>query len=482
MENKKPKVLIAYIEAGMGHIVSTKAIAEQLKNKYGDKLEIVEKNICKGNPILEKFEQYLINDVKKANKNSTHSDIQFMAMQIFGPQNTLKLVHNTFFAKAKKEMCKIIEQENPDLFFSTHFAPLHFACELRNTKLNDMLVATYDPDPNVHGWWDIRGDLFLVNNRFARQEAIEKNKFNPNTVKQVNFTTREMIVNCNETREQLREKLEIPKDNFTVCLADGAYATAKLKDFTNELIKSKKTITLLVIAGKNEEVYKYFRLKRIQGKIPSNITLKIYKFVNNAHELYGASNLFITKAGPNAIQDSLFMGTPVLVNFFASQVEKATMNLFCNYFKCGVKILDKIKARKQVENWIDNPEELLKMQENTKKLDKTKNGSEKSAEDIFRLLTYHKPQFFEENYKYLDELKNNARFSLKSFYKSNNQQTKITNKTVKKDKAPKEKPTKKEKVAKTEKIKKEKPLKKEKSTKAKPKKEKVIKTKQKKAL
>lgn len=393
-QKRKPKVLVTYIEAGMGHIVSAQAISEALQKKYGNEIEVIEKSICKDNKILEKFEQYLVNDVKKSNKIPGYSNMQHMAMHLLGQQNTLKLVHSTAFNNAKKEMSKLIEEIKPDLFFGTHFAPLHIACELRNTKMNDMIVATYDPDPNVHGWWDIRGDLFLVNNNFAHKEAIEKNKFNPSTVKQVNFTTRERIVNCNLSREQLREKLNIPKDNFTICLADGAYATAKLKEYTNELLKSKKKLTLLVIAGKNDEVYKYFKVKVLSHKVPENITMKVFRFVDNAHELYGASDIFITKAGPNAIQDSLFMGTPVLVNYYASPIEKATNKIFTTHYNCGVKILDKVKARKRIEKWIDDPTELNALKENCKQFDKYKNGSSESADYIYRLLKYHKPELF----------------------------------------------------------------------------------------
>lgn len=135
----------------------------------------------------------------------------------------------------------------------------------------------------------------------------------------------------------------------------------------------------------------------MQKKIPSNITLKVYRFVNNAHELYGAADIFVTKAGPNAIQDSLFMGTPVLVNYYASQVEKATCKIFTTHYKCGVKILDKIKARKRIEKWIDHPAELDQLKQNCKQLDKYQNGSDMAAEYIYRILQYHKPELFSQS-------------------------------------------------------------------------------------
>ena len=77
----------------------------------------------------------MVKEVKKANKMPGYSNMQFMAMQLFGPQNTLKFVHSTVFKNAKKEMSQIIEDIHPDVFFGTHYAPLHIAVELRNNKL-----------------------------------------------------------------------------------------------------------------------------------------------------------------------------------------------------------------------------------------------------------------------------------------------------------------------------------------------------------
>lgn len=390
---KKPKVLVTYIEAGYGHIVSAKAISESLKNKYGNELDVVDVYVSDNDAIVKKFENYLVAEVKRTNKIKGYGTLQFSAMHIIGSQNTLKLMHSTAFNKAKKSITALYDLHKPDMVVSTHFSPQHFAIEYRNNTLNNLLVANYNPDPNVHGWWDNRGDLFLVNNHYAYLEAV-KNKFNPNTIKRVGFTIRQSIVNCNLTREQLREKHNLPQDTFTICIADGAYATARVKSYTNELLKSKLNMTLLVIAGKNKKVYDYFAEKQALGKIPSNINLKLYEFVDYAHELYGASDVFITKAGPNAIQDSLFMGTPVLVSYYATIIENITQKLFTNIYKCGTTILDKTKMRKTIEKWIKNPSELNKYKQNCKRFDKTKNGADDVADHIYNLLKYQKPHMF----------------------------------------------------------------------------------------
>ena len=394
--NRKPRVLVTYIEAGMGHIVSAKAISEALHRKYGDELEIIDEYICKGDKALEKFETYLIKEVKKYSKFPGYANIQAASMHIIGSKNTLKFVHTAIFSKIKKKIQEKIKEIQPDLILNTHYAPLHFAVELRNKEMSDLLVTTYDPDPNVHGWWDNRGDLFMVNNHFAYLQAI-KNKFDKSTIKRVNFTCREGIVNCDLTREELRVKLDIDKDAFVITIADGAYATAKLKTYTNALLKSKKKMTLLVLVGKNDKMYDYFNEKIIEGKVPENITLKLYRFMPNAYELYGASDVFITKAGPNAVQDSLFMGTPVLIDYYAWDAENITQKLFTRGYKCGVTILNKVEARKKIESWIDDPTELNTFKKNCKRLNKFENGSEKAADYIYELLREKHPNLFKKD-------------------------------------------------------------------------------------
>ena len=81
---RKPRVVVTYIEAGMGHIVSAKAISEALKRNYGDKLDIYDLYLAEKSPILEKYQKNLVNDVKKSNKNPAYSSFQFFCMNLFG--------------------------------------------------------------------------------------------------------------------------------------------------------------------------------------------------------------------------------------------------------------------------------------------------------------------------------------------------------------------------------------------------------------
>ena len=382
-KNKKPRVLITYIESGMGHIMSATAIANKLKEKYGNELEIIEEHImkCDNNKKQIKFEKFMSGQVKITNKVKGYGAFMFWLLEKLGQQRSLELIHKTIFKKATDGTIEAMRKRNPDVVISTHHFITLCAIELKKRYMPNLTIITYDPDNNVHCWWDNRSEIFITNNEIAVKEAIEKRKFKPEALKKVFFTARDSVVNAEGTKEDFRRKYGIPLDKFAVIVADGAYASANAKKYTLELMKTDLPLTIVMLAGKNEKVLNYFKKKAKNTK--SNITLMPMGFTDKAHELYGACDVFITKGGPNAILDSLYMGTPVLANFYAQNMEKATINLFVNIMGCGVAIYNKKKARKQVEEWIKNPQLLDVYKDNIKKqLNKNQNGSSQIADII----------------------------------------------------------------------------------------------------
>ena len=382
-KNKKPRVLITYIESGMGHIMSATAIANKLKEKYGNELEIIEEHImkCDNNKKQIKFEKFMSGQVKITNKVKGYGSFMFWLLEKLGQQRSLELIHKTIFKKATDGTIEAMRKRNPDVVISTHHFITLCAIELKKRYMPNLTIITYDPDNNVHCWWDNRSEIFITNNEIAVKEAIEKRKFKPEALKKVFFTARDSVVNAEGTKEDFRRKYGIPLDKFAVIVANGAYASANAKKYTLELMKTDLPLTIVMLAGKNEKVLNYFKKKAKKTK--SNITLMPMGFTDKAHELYGACDVFITKGGPNAILDSLYMGTPVLANFYAQNMEKATINLFVNIMGCGVAIYNKKKARKQVEEWIKNPQLLDVYKDNIKKqLDKNQNGSSQIADII----------------------------------------------------------------------------------------------------
>ena len=377
MENtkNKPRVLITYIESGMGHIMSAKAVSDGLKENFSDRIEVVETQIMRDSNSKEqiRFEKFLTNQTKATNKYKFYAPVVFTIMNI-GKQKFMRFLHHTIFKKATDATVEALRSFNADVIVSTHYFITFCAIELKRRYQPDLLVACYNPDNNVHVWWDNRSDLFITNNKIAAEEAVEKRNFDKNSVKTVFFLAREQVVKANGSKEDYRLKYGIDKDSFTVMIADGAYASAKAKSYCNALLKENLDITIIMLAGKNEKVKKYFEKK--QKKPLGRTKLQVYGFTEKAYELYGASDVFITKAGPNAVLDCLFMKTPVIISCCPHPIEKATKELFVDSFGCGVSAFDKKTAAELVKKYSADPSLLNEFRDNiNKNLDKNNNGA-----------------------------------------------------------------------------------------------------------
>lgn len=382
---RKPRILITFVEAGMGHIVSAQAISDSLKKKYGDKLEIIEGYVLRDsdNPVLPKFEEFLVKNTQLYSKIPAYGDIQFASMHILGAQNTLKLIHNTTFHASTVAMTEEYKKYNPDIIICTHFFLLFCAVEYRRKFNPDVTVVAYCPDNDVHGWWDNRADVIYTNNPLATKQAYDL-KFPNGHVREVFYPTRADVVDSNGTKESYREQFGIPQDKFAVVIADGVYAKAKLRKVCLELLKTKEEITICVLAGKNEKLKKQF--DEIKPKVNKNITLLTFGFIKEAPQLYGACDLFITKAGPNAVLDSVMMGTPILIDYCATPSERATKKLFTEHMFCGYHFVNPRRIRKQVEKLVQQPEILQKIREELRFFDKSRNGADEIADDIAQML------------------------------------------------------------------------------------------------
>ena len=377
---EKKKILVTFVEAGMGHIVTAQSVADALSKN--DNVEVIRENIFHTNNVLKKYENFLINETKKASSRPLHSRMQIMSMHLIGAQNSLKFVNGCVFKKQRDLYIKELIRIKPDIIIDTYFFTAYCSVTYRNKYNPKCKVITYDPDNNVHGWWDRRVDMFVVNNKIAKDEAIKLRKFSPDKVKEVPFVARDIIVNDNGTKEEYREKNNIPKDQFVVKLADGMYGRAKMRSYIYELIKSKKIMTIIAIAGKNEKLLK--ELNKLKDRVPKNINLMPFGFVENINELIKASDLFITKAGPNAVLDSVYLQTPIMINYYANNIEHTTRKVFVDDGGCGVCIKNKKKAREFVERCIDNPSILQQYIENEKKFDKSLNGSKQVGKLVLK--------------------------------------------------------------------------------------------------
>jgi processive 1,2-diacylglycerol beta-glucosyltransferase len=379
---KKPRVVFTFVEAGMGHIVPATGIADAFEKKYGDKCEVVRTKIFSDskNPKIVEYQQKLIDDVKHLARSQTYAFLEYYLGEMVGSKRALDFL-DFLFRNVKQEIIEEIVELKPDLIFSSYYSPTHFACEARERKMMDCLIATYSPDPVVYPAWDTRGDLFLTINSQAYECALKKD-FPEKTIKTIPFIYRKEISEINVPKSEMKEKLGLDKDKFTILLADGAYGQKNLVAFTKILAQLDANINVVAVCGKNEEAYK--KLKNFD-KVNKKVNLIVLGFVKNIFDYLYVSDLFVGKGGGNSIPEALYFGVPVIVSSFANVLEEKTADFYINKKDCGMIIRDKGKFKKTINKILKDPTCLDKYRENSKVFhDST--GAEKGADEIFNLL------------------------------------------------------------------------------------------------
>lgn len=376
----KKRILVTYIEAGFGHIMTAHSIADAIEALNDPNIEVIREYMFSDVPVLRRTEKQYVRDVKIANTIPWYNRIQMAATHILGIHNSLPFVVSTIFRRTRKAYLNKLKQIGPDIIIDTHYLTSFLSTQYRDKIDPHVKVVTYDPDNNVHNWWNIRVDKFIVNCRMAFDDAL-KHDFERNKLLIVPFVARKEVMEVTEDKSFFRAKYDLPQDRFTVMVAAGGYGKSGMGRVINALVRNvKQPITLVAICGTNKLLYN--RLQKLKQKLPSQIDLRPYKFVQSVYELNRASDIFLTKGGPNAMLDSVLMGVPVGVFYCASNIEYMSAYQFTFVLNCG-RFLP--RARHIVE-WVNscamNPTILDFFIHNTQAVREAGNGAKNIAEFI----------------------------------------------------------------------------------------------------
>ena len=253
---EKPNILLTYTETGMGHVTSMQSIADKLKSEYGEKLNLIESYIMQENKYSHNYEKFMIKQVKNTNVFYGLGGLIFFLLEVLGRRSFFRFLHRTLIKRPTDATINTIKKYNPDVIVSTHHLITYCAIEYKRKYNSNVKIITYNPDNITHVWWDNRDGLFIVNNDDAYLSAI-KRRFKKENLYTVPFSIRKMLIEAHRDKAEYRKAHSLPDNNFTVIVADGAYAMAQAKQFTLKLIKINKPLTILFIAGKNEKMLDY---------------------------------------------------------------------------------------------------------------------------------------------------------------------------------------------------------------------------------
>lgn len=391
MQNKKPKVLFAMVEAGMGHIAPLSGAHEVFERKYGKYCEIEKYPVFTESKYesVRKMGEEQSSHVKKLLKSKNYNRFEAFSYKL--PSKLVLKVLDMHFGKGRKEFLKELAEKQPDLVFSTYYLPTHLARQANDKKLTNCLVATYTPDPFIYPAWDRKCDMYLVNNSRAKELAIKKG-FKKEVVKQIPFIFKKGVTDVNLSKQQAREGLGLQKDNYTILFTSGAYGAQDMVSYVKPFLKYDKPINFVIVCGKSQELFNQMEsLREIKNDC---VNYYVIGFTDRLAEYMRAANVMIGKSGMNTIMEAIYHDCPVIANTFANKLEEKILEYFIDE-KVALYETDAQKIADVVLKDISGEGVFKNFEESCKKF-KVNDGPEQAADLLFELLKTRFPHLGEK--------------------------------------------------------------------------------------
>ena len=378
---KKPRVVFAFTEAGLGHIMPLKSIAEAFTKKYGDKVDCVNSDFFTetDSKPLNDFAKLLSNEVVKHNKWNWYGYGTTILSDILGVNFSSDFVMKFRVHGAFKEGVKHVDELNCDLMVSTHWATNYYAIHSESKPLTFM----YCPDALLNAPFRYQCDVMSCSMENGYELALKQNprRYNEDNLKLVPFAIREEAFHVPLEKNENRKRLGISENEFVVCLAEGGYGIGKMEKICQITCERDLPFTMFALCGKNQELFE--RLSKIKqtGKtkiIPLQFTPHVFNYLASA-------DVFCGKSGASMVAEPCFFGVPHIITQNATNIEEHNADYYVNYVKSAMCIFEPEKVVDKLEEFEKNRELLIPYIENAKK-HHNNYGSEKIADHIYELL------------------------------------------------------------------------------------------------
>ena len=292
------RIAIFYITLGGGHLSIAQGLKERLNNYFGNKVKVdlIDPTTSFTNPLY-----------------SLGTSISCDAYNLYykisqkGPVN--KLISQFYYLLHQDSFKEVIRSLKPDIIISTAYL---FDSQVKNIldsygKKVPWITFIADPfNPNPSSFnHDV--DLFLTYDR-KFMPNLNNGKINPKKVLSVGFPLRQDFYK-KYARHKVLQNIGLKPTIFTILFGGSGYGMDHLERIAKS-VSEMKNIQALFICGKNK-LLKH-SLDFIWG---NNKNIKIFDSLkaDKLASLMQSADLFVGKAGPNAMFETIISQLPMIV-------------------------------------------------------------------------------------------------------------------------------------------------------------------------
>lgn len=298
MVKKKPKILIITASFGSGHNQVANVLLESFRKKGIQDIKIYD--------LFKEAYPYANEMVRFLHIHSFKFGSPFYQLFYYGT-NKLSSHHytNWYLNLGKRKLKEIILNEQPNIIINTF--PILAVPYLKKKKKNNIQIYTVMTDFCLHhAWIQPEMDTYYVATEDLKEKLIESKIPNENVV--VSGIPVRKGFEQRGNLSMLRKKYHLQSKKKSVLLIAGiTFSTKKIKDFIFYFFK-KFQEQLLIVCGNNQKLYEEIHTlqKRFAG-------LRVFRYVQNIHELYEVSDFMITKPGGITLSECVSKQLPPIL-------------------------------------------------------------------------------------------------------------------------------------------------------------------------
>jgi len=209
---------------------------------------------------------------------------------------------------ARPTLRELLREQCPDVVVSAYPLCVHALVQAhRDLGLSIPHITVVTDLLDIHPTWLCpEVTCCAVPSERAKRQALDRG-FHPDRVKLLGLPVGLHFSTCQGEKKTLRSRLGLDLDLWTLLMMGGAGGVGPLFEMARALDESDLPLQLLVVTGHNQ------RLCREMAAASWRKGIRLFGFVERVWELMGASDLLLTKAGPQTICEGLNAGLPIII-------------------------------------------------------------------------------------------------------------------------------------------------------------------------
>ena len=284
------KFLIIYATAGAGHKKAAEAIYEALLEKVDKKdLQIIDSL-----DYTNRFFKWLYSKKYLTLINYMPNMWGFFYF-LFNRWFIYKLLwfpRRLTNAIMARRFENFICSQGPEVIITTHFMANEIISSMKQRCKLDCRLFTCVTDYRIHSFWIADGvDGYFVAADRTKDDLLRRGAAGDKIY--VTGVPISLKFSYALDRQKAQVKLGLNIGLFTVLIIGGGFGIGPLDKLVLKIGTLPLAVQLVVVCGFNEKLYEDIE----ETAAKHNIKAKIFKFVDNVHELMSASDVLVTKSG-----------------------------------------------------------------------------------------------------------------------------------------------------------------------------------------